>query len=116
LLASAGATASVVGMSTVPEVVAARDEGIRVLVLSLVTNMVVGVEQATRGRSVREEQLRSWMPRYVTVTLPAENYPVKNFNFNFWFSPLALVSQISWLVSRWNGRLPRRCRMRRFCR
>jgi purine nucleoside phosphorylase len=53
LLASAGAT--VVGMSTVPEVVAARDEGIRVLVLSLVTNMVVGVEQATRGRSVREE-------------------------------------------------------------
>jgi purine-nucleoside phosphorylase len=78
LLASAGATASVVGMSTVPEVVAARDEGIRVLVLSLVTNMVVGVEQATRGRSVREEQLRSWMPRYVTVTLPAENYPVKN--------------------------------------
>jgi len=39
----------------VPEVVAARDEGIRVLVLSLVTNMVVGVEQATRGRSVREE-------------------------------------------------------------
>ena len=53
LLASAGAT--VVGMSTVPEVVAARDEGIRVLVLSLVTNMVVGVEQATRGRSVRDE-------------------------------------------------------------
>lgn len=54
MLASAGAT--VVGMSTVPEVVAARDEGIRVLVLSLVTNMVVGVEQATRGgRSVREE-------------------------------------------------------------
>ena len=54
LLAAAGA--SVVGMSTVPEVVAARDEGVRVLVLSLVTNMVVGVEQATaRGRSVREE-------------------------------------------------------------
>jgi purine-nucleoside phosphorylase len=42
-------------MSTVPEVVAARDEGMRVLVLSLVTNLVVGVEQATRGRSVREE-------------------------------------------------------------
>jgi purine nucleoside phosphorylase len=46
---------AVVGMSTVPEVVAARDEGIRVLVLSLVTNMVVGVVQATRGRSVRDE-------------------------------------------------------------
>ena len=55
LLASAGAT--VVGMSTVPEVVAARGEGIRVLVLSLVTKMVVGVRHNTamRGRSVREE-------------------------------------------------------------
>ncbi|KAH9173909.1 inosine guanosine and xanthosine phosphorylase family protein [Lactarius sanguifluus] len=53
LLASAGA--SVVGMSTVPEVVAARDEGLRVLVLSLVTNMVVGVVRGTGVRSVREE-------------------------------------------------------------
>ncbi|KAI9438137.1 inosine guanosine and xanthosine phosphorylase family protein [Lactarius indigo] len=53
LLATAGA--SVVGMSTVPEVVAARDEGMRVLVLSLVTNMVVGVVQGTGVRSVREE-------------------------------------------------------------
>jgi purine nucleoside phosphorylase len=53
LLASAGA--SVVGMSTVPEVVAARDEGMRVLVLSLVTNMVVGVVRSTEVRSVREE-------------------------------------------------------------
>jgi purine nucleoside phosphorylase len=42
-------------MSTVQEVVAVRDEGIRVLVLSLVTNMVVGAELATRGKSVREE-------------------------------------------------------------
>lgn len=53
LLASAGA--SVVGMSTVPEVVAARDEGVRVLVLSLVTNMVAGVVPGTGGGSVREE-------------------------------------------------------------
>ncbi|KAI0259977.1 nucleoside phosphorylase domain-containing protein [Gloeopeniophorella convolvens] len=53
LLAAAGA--SVVGMSTVPEVVAARGAGVRVLVLSLVTNMVVGVLPGTRGRSVREE-------------------------------------------------------------
>ncbi|KAI0293617.1 nucleoside phosphorylase domain-containing protein [Multifurca ochricompacta] len=53
LLASAGAT--VVGMSTIPEVVAGRDEGVRVLVLSLVTNMVVGVIPGTGGRSVREE-------------------------------------------------------------
>src|SRR6266850_824211 len=53
LLAAAGA--SVVGMSTVPEVVAARDEGVRVLVLSLVTNLVVGIAPGTGGRSVREE-------------------------------------------------------------
>ncbi len=53
LLAAAGA--SVVGMSTVPEVVAARDEGMRVLVLSLVTNMVVGVVRGTEVKSVREE-------------------------------------------------------------
>jgi Phosphorylase superfamily len=106
LLASAGAT--VVGMSTVPEVVAARDEGIRVLVLSLVTNMVVGVEQATRGRSVREEldaevRNRNIYLQRITVMI-------------LLFSPLALVSQISLLVSRWNGHLPRRCRMRRFYR
>ena len=53
LLAAAGA--SVVGMSTVPEVVAARDEGMRVLVLSLVTNMVVGIVRGSGVRSVREE-------------------------------------------------------------
>ena len=54
LLAAAGA--SVVGMSTVPEVVVAREEGLRVLVLSLVTNMVVGAVRDTRaGGSVREE-------------------------------------------------------------
>ena len=53
LLAAAGAT--VVGMSTVPEVVAARDEGVRVLVLSLVTNMVVGVVPGMGAKSVREE-------------------------------------------------------------
>ena len=52
----AGAGACVVGMSTVPEVVAARDEGMRVLVLSLVTNMVVGVVGGNDGKkSVREE-------------------------------------------------------------
>ncbi|KAI0059935.1 inosine guanosine and xanthosine phosphorylase family protein [Artomyces pyxidatus] len=42
----------VVGMSTVPEVVAARDEGMNVLVLSLVTNLVVIPDGY---RSVREE-------------------------------------------------------------
>ncbi|KIJ63598.1 hypothetical protein HYDPIDRAFT_92325 [Hydnomerulius pinastri MD-312] len=35
------AGAHVVGMSTIPEVVAAREEGLEVMVLSLVTNMVV---------------------------------------------------------------------------
>ncbi|KAI0313879.1 nucleoside phosphorylase domain-containing protein [Amylostereum chailletii] len=42
----------VVGMSTVPEVVVARDEGLNVLVLSLVTNMVASSEGY---RSVKEE-------------------------------------------------------------
>jgi purine-nucleoside phosphorylase len=65
LLAAAGA--SVVGMSTVPEVVAARDEGIRVLVLSLVTNMVVGVVPGTGGRSVREEFDAEVRARYFSV-------------------------------------------------
>ncbi len=106
LLASAGA--SVVGMSTVPEVVAARDEGIRVLVLSLVTNMVAGVVQATHGRSVREELDAEVRSRNICFfALPAEKY---------WFFFLALFSQISVLGLRRNGRLPRRCRMRRFYR
>lgn len=39
-------------MSTVPEVVAARDEGVEVCVLSLVTNKVVIPE---RYRSIKEE-------------------------------------------------------------
>jgi hypothetical protein len=54
------------------------------------------------------------MPRYVTVTLARGELPRNDFFFGF--SPLALVSQISLLVSRRNGRLRRRCRMRRFYR
>ena len=46
------AGADVVGMSTVPEVVVARDEGVEVCVLSLVTNEVVIPEGY---KSVREE-------------------------------------------------------------
>ena len=46
------AGADVVGMSTIPEVVAAREMGIEVCVLSLVTNAVVIPEGY---RSVREE-------------------------------------------------------------
>ncbi|KAK2460866.1 hypothetical protein APHAL10511_007336 [Amanita phalloides] len=44
--------ADVVGMSTIPEVVAAREEGMNVLVLSLVTNFVVIPE---KHRSIKEE-------------------------------------------------------------
>lgn len=51
------AEATVVGMSTVPGVVAARHGGIRVLVLTFVTNMVVGVDQAAR-RNVRDAEVR----------------------------------------------------------
>lgn len=44
--------ADVVGMSTVPEVLAAREEGMEVMALSLVTNFVVIPD---RYRSIREE-------------------------------------------------------------
>jgi purine-nucleoside phosphorylase len=46
------AGADVVGMSTVPEVLAAREEGMNVMVMSLVTNFVVIPE---KYRSIREE-------------------------------------------------------------
>ncbi|KAH0831122.1 nucleoside phosphorylase domain-containing protein [Lanmaoa asiatica] len=46
------AGAHVVGMSTIPEVVAAREEGLEVMVLSLVTNMVVIPD---KYRSIRNE-------------------------------------------------------------
>jgi purine-nucleoside phosphorylase len=46
------AGADVVGMNSAPEVVAAREEGLRVLVLSLVTNTVVIPEQE---RSIKAE-------------------------------------------------------------
>ena len=46
------AGAHVVGMSTIPEVVAAREEGLEIMVLSLVTNMVV---IPNKYRSIRDE-------------------------------------------------------------
>jgi len=46
------AGAHVVGMSTIPEVVAAREEGLEVMVLSLVTNIVV---IPNKYRSIRDE-------------------------------------------------------------
>lgn len=60
------AGADVVGMSTVPEVVAARDEGLNVLVLSLVTNKVVIPDGY---RSVREE-----VDAEVRSTITADSY------------------------------------------
>ena len=92
----AGAGASVVGMSTVPEVVAARDEGMRVLVLSLVTNMVVGVVGGNGGRSVREElddEVRCLCFAIVCV---------------------GTDGRVSWRDWRWRDRRRRLCRMRRF--
>jgi len=47
-----GAGADVVGMSTIPEVLAGREEGLNVMVMSLVTNFVVIPESY---RSIREE-------------------------------------------------------------
>lgn len=46
------AGADVVGMSTIPEVLAAREEGLNVMVLSLVTNFVVIPD---RYRSIKDE-------------------------------------------------------------
>ncbi|KAF8812815.1 hypothetical protein BYT27DRAFT_7182271 [Phlegmacium glaucopus] len=59
--------ADVVGMSTVPEVLAAREEGLNVMVLSLVTNFVVIPETY---RSIREE-VRAELSGE-SVELPAE--------------------------------------------
>ena len=47
-----GAGADVVGMSTVPEVLAAREEGLNVMVMSLVTNFV---SIPAKDRSIKEE-------------------------------------------------------------
>jgi len=55
----------VVGMSTIPEVVAAREEGVDVLVLSLVTNNVVLIGDATRN--IKEEVEAELAGKPVTV-------------------------------------------------
>jgi len=69
MLAEAGAW--VVGMSTVPEVVAARDEGMRVLVLSLVTNMVALGRRTLGGLSLRDELEEEMAGRHVMVERPS---------------------------------------------
>lgn len=64
------AGADVVGMSTIPEVLAAREMGVEVAVLSLVTNAVVIPE---RYRSVREEVeaevCMNWFPQQPLVDI-----------------------------------------------
>ena len=55
-----GAGADVVGMSTVPEVLAAREEGLNVAVISLVTNKVVIPEYASVREEVEAEVRAAW--------------------------------------------------------
>lgn len=69
LLRSAGA--DVVGMSTVPEVVVAREEGMNVVVLSLVTNFVVIPDTY---RSIRDE-----VEQEVRIPFVSQHFTLKNF-------------------------------------
>ena len=69
------AGADVVGMSTVPEVLAAREEGLNVLVLSLVTNFVVIPD---KYRSISEEVEAEVSSGYFCQ---CQSYDVKN---KFW--------------------------------
>ncbi|KAJ6543884.1 nucleoside phosphorylase domain-containing protein [Mycena capillaripes] len=61
------AGADVVGMSTVPEVLAAREEGLSVMALSLVTNAVVIPDGY---RSIREEVLAELAGKRVELPVP----------------------------------------------
>jgi len=91
----AGAGASVVGMSTVPEVVAARDEGLRVLVLSLVTNVVVGIESGSGRRvSVREEIDDEVRPS-CWLCCVGEKTMVSVFFFGFCFPVLVFLEYLA---------------------
>lgn len=56
------AGADVVGMSTIPEVLVAREEGMEVMVLSLVTNFVVIPD---KYRSIKEEVKAEASPHFV---------------------------------------------------
>ncbi|TIB06432.1 hypothetical protein E3P96_00450 [Wallemia ichthyophaga] len=60
LLRQAGA--DVVGMSTIPEVIAAHHAGVKVLVLSLVTNLVVIPESYPSAKAIVEAELNGTPP------------------------------------------------------
>jgi len=62
-----------VGMSTVPEVIAANQMGIRVLGISCVTNMAAGIlPQKLSHQEVLEtgEMVRGTLVRYLKALLP----------------------------------------------
>lgn len=61
------AGAHVVGMSTIPEVIAARQEGLEVMVLSLVTNMVVIPDKYRSIRDEVEAEVRKARSMFETV-------------------------------------------------
>lgn len=77
--------ADVVGMSTVPEVLAAREEGLDVMVLSLVTNDVVIPQMY---RSIRDEVKAEvviffWIVYSISVNLP-ESLLETQSKFGIW--------------------------------
>ena len=68
-----GIGADLVGMSTVPEVIAANHMGLRVLAISCVTNMAAGIlPQRISQEEVLEtgEMVRETLLRFLTALLP----------------------------------------------
>ena len=71
--------ASVVGMSTVPEVIAARHMGMRVMALSLAANPAAGIrteplshEEVLKAGKAAAGRLRTLVRRLVEELIPAQ--------------------------------------------